>query len=388
MSYFWIIIISMAIAAAIGGFTNYLAIRMLFRPRKPIYLWGKKLPFTPGLIPKRKEEIAQALGHVVGDYLVTSSGIRDLTREPEFRGKISAKLDEIAARTAKSPLTVREWCGQFWTEEQIRMVERSIALLLAKGIDRIEERVLHQGKLTEAVIKDWIPEQMLEMKDEWASKLAVKLSEALKTELASPKGDFLFRQMTSRILEQSGGFLGALAGMFMDAERISAKIRQSVVDQLNAPDIQFMMKNFILKQMDRLSEMQIRELFQHPAAEQISHALSEKAKAWIETNGWVERWFDTPIHTMAEPVYETFKSYIPRLVERLLDMLSEKTDVLISALELPKLVSKEVRKFPVERLEYILLELSGKEFRAITWLGAVLGGVIGLLQSLLFMFWR
>ena len=50
------------IGAIIGGVTNHLAIKMLFKPHNPIYIKGKRLPFTPGLIPKRREELARQLG--------------------------------------------------------------------------------------------------------------------------------------------------------------------------------------------------------------------------------------------------------------------------------------------------------------------------------------
>ena len=48
------------IGAVIGAATNHLAIKMLFRPYKPYYLFGKQLPFTPGLIPKKKRRSSQA----------------------------------------------------------------------------------------------------------------------------------------------------------------------------------------------------------------------------------------------------------------------------------------------------------------------------------------
>lgn len=35
----------------IGYITNGIAIKMLFRPRKAVYLGHWKIPFTPGLIP-------------------------------------------------------------------------------------------------------------------------------------------------------------------------------------------------------------------------------------------------------------------------------------------------------------------------------------------------
>ena len=49
----------------IGYFTNWLAIKMMFRPQQPKYLFGVKLPFTPGLIPKEHGRIAEAIEHLV-----------------------------------------------------------------------------------------------------------------------------------------------------------------------------------------------------------------------------------------------------------------------------------------------------------------------------------
>lgn len=61
---------TIAVGAIIGYFTNYIAIKMLFRPRKPIYVFNKQLPFTPGMIPKNQERIAKAVGAAVGDNLL------------------------------------------------------------------------------------------------------------------------------------------------------------------------------------------------------------------------------------------------------------------------------------------------------------------------------
>ena len=47
------------IGAVIGYFTNYLAVKMLFRPRREIKIGSKTLPFTPGVIPKGKPRLAR-----------------------------------------------------------------------------------------------------------------------------------------------------------------------------------------------------------------------------------------------------------------------------------------------------------------------------------------
>ncbi|WP_167956512.1 DUF445 domain-containing protein [Anaerosporobacter faecicola] len=58
------------IGGVIGYFTNYIAVKMLFRPKKAIQIGSFTLPFTPGIIPKRKPALAHAIGQAVGNNLV------------------------------------------------------------------------------------------------------------------------------------------------------------------------------------------------------------------------------------------------------------------------------------------------------------------------------
>ena len=60
------------IGGIIGLITNGLAIKMLFRPHKEIYIGKFRLPFTPGLIPKEKNRIAAAIGKSIGNELLNS----------------------------------------------------------------------------------------------------------------------------------------------------------------------------------------------------------------------------------------------------------------------------------------------------------------------------
>lgn len=61
----WHYIIPPLIGAIIGYCTNYIAVRMLFRPRNEIKVLWHTLPFTPGAIPKNKPRLAKAIGEVV-----------------------------------------------------------------------------------------------------------------------------------------------------------------------------------------------------------------------------------------------------------------------------------------------------------------------------------
>ena len=65
------------IGAAIGYCTNYIAVKMLFYPRKEIRLFGHRLPFTPGAIPRGKPRLAGAIGNIVGRQLFTGDDIAE-----------------------------------------------------------------------------------------------------------------------------------------------------------------------------------------------------------------------------------------------------------------------------------------------------------------------
>ncbi|HZN39013.1 MAG TPA: DUF445 family protein [Planctomycetota bacterium] len=61
-------------------------------------------------------------------------------------------------------------------------------------------------------------------------------------------------------------------------------------------------------------------------------------------------------------------------------MLDEVEKGLSKGLDVPHLVETKVATFAVEKLEALILEVAGRELRAIVVLGGVLGGLIGLLQ--------
>ncbi len=80
------------IGAIIGLFTNYLAVKMLFRPYYPKKIGKWTLPFTPGIIPKRKDALAHAIGLAVGEELFTSEDISKMLTAPETEDKIISEI--------------------------------------------------------------------------------------------------------------------------------------------------------------------------------------------------------------------------------------------------------------------------------------------------------
>ncbi len=78
----WPYLIPPLAGAVIGYFTNYLAIRMLFRPLTKKYFLKIPLPLTPGIIPARRRELARRIGDMVGDHILTRAVILEKLQSP------------------------------------------------------------------------------------------------------------------------------------------------------------------------------------------------------------------------------------------------------------------------------------------------------------------
>lgn len=87
------------ISAFIGWITNLVAVRMIFRPRKPIGVFGLRVQ---GLIPRRRAEIARSIGETVEKELLSHSDLRQAVGTPQFNSQIGralrSKIDELFER--------------------------------------------------------------------------------------------------------------------------------------------------------------------------------------------------------------------------------------------------------------------------------------------------
>lgn len=102
-----------AIGAVIGLFTNWLAIKMLFRPLKAYRLLGLRLPFTPGILPRERGGIARSLGDTVAEDLLTPDAVEAKLSSPAFTASLEQALRRAgtslaATRVAGAPAEARD----------------------------------------------------------------------------------------------------------------------------------------------------------------------------------------------------------------------------------------------------------------------------------------
>ena len=77
------------------------------------------------------------------------------------------------------------------------------------------------------------------------------------------------------------------------------------------------------------------------------------------------------------------ENVVPRLVDKAFVQAEAKLEDVLNRLNLKEVVREQVDSFPVSKLEELVLGISKREFKMITVLGALLGGLIGIVQGLI-----
>jgi uncharacterized membrane protein YheB (UPF0754 family) len=92
------------VGAAIGFITNVVAIKMLFRPLKEIRVFGVRLPFTPGILPRQRRKLADSIGAMVERELLTPDIIRQRLQREDVREGIKNSISRYTGQFLCLPL--------------------------------------------------------------------------------------------------------------------------------------------------------------------------------------------------------------------------------------------------------------------------------------------
>ena len=178
------------IGAIIGYSTNLLAIKMLFRPVEPIMIGKYRLPFTPGIVPRRKDELAGILGGAIVDQFFNADDLEILFTSDEF-GSVVADGVTSALLNPETKLT-------FLDPEEAEQT-----LPLQKVKDELCIRI--QASIIKADLEKLISEQGSAIaKGRFGSTMVNKLLDAnVMNIIAAP----LAEQIKKHVLENGRGFI-------------------------------------------------------------------------------------------------------------------------------------------------------------------------------------
>lgn len=133
------------LASGIGWFTNWLAIKMLTKPLKPVSLFGFKIQ---GILPKRKEELAERISEAVSRDFLKSDDVKELISSDKAQDGLRQLFSERKSLMVKKMMDAFPTISMFLTPELLSKAEEqldkallepdfleTIAIKLAEGAD-------------------------------------------------------------------------------------------------------------------------------------------------------------------------------------------------------------------------------------------------------------
>jgi uncharacterized membrane protein YheB (UPF0754 family) len=130
----WQILVGPIVGALIGYVTNKIAVEMLFRPLKPIYIGKFHLPFTPGIIPKGQERLGKAIGNAVGNNLLTPAIIKETLLSEKIENDIVKHLDLLFTNLSSDESSLEVKLQQSLGEAMTAQLESSIKQTLTQKV--------------------------------------------------------------------------------------------------------------------------------------------------------------------------------------------------------------------------------------------------------------
>lgn len=123
------------IGAMIGWITNYIAIKMLFRPYKEMNFLFFKIQ---GLIPKRRSEIAVSIADTVQKELISLKDITNSLNADELEEKMGTVIDKILEEKLESEITKKfPMLAMFLSDEIINKIKSMIKISILENKETI-----------------------------------------------------------------------------------------------------------------------------------------------------------------------------------------------------------------------------------------------------------
>lgn len=389
------------VGGIIGYFTNDLAIKMLFRPYRALYVGKRKVPFTPGLIPSNQARLAQRIADTIMGSLLTPEELQNLARRLLETERMQAAilwllklaLDQVQhqneQRTAQILANVlRDLLGQ----SLIRVVKvwaRRDDFLEAQ-INQVFDQILLEFQLSDAQAKQvsaWFLEVVLP-----PDTIRLGIVDFL-TDRNIQVIDEIFREKTSGtywVVANLFGIRNALVRLrtyCLDEREASNARIQELIQALGVRDrLKEWLQNLSLQNLPVSTVRQLRRTMRESIRDYVRTRGTEVMTSLSESIDWdkVASMLLTRLRTSEvvsnslESVSHELALVLERYLERDLESIVAKA---IPILNIDQVIIDRVNATSPKNLEMAIQGIVRNELQAIVNLGGILGFVIGLLQA-------
>lgn len=320
-------ILAPALGGIIGYITNDIAIRMLFRPHKAKYIIGLHVPFTPGIIPKEKGRIADAIGGVISENLMNKDVLERYLLSDDMVSKVRLSVEEFIETQKHNPETVKEFLGHYLSDDEIAIISQNVNESITKQT---------YTKLSDASVGEKVAHIAI---DHVAEKLSIDGAQELLAGL--------------------GGAMRGIGGMA--AGLFGGNIVARFLGMLREPAEHFLANN-------------INTMLKNNGEDIVSNMVG----------GEVEGFLNKPVCKLLEGHDDQLKQVVNTVESIYRSTINDHLPKILESIDISKIVRERINEMDVNETEKLIFQVMDKELKAIVWLGALLGLVMGSLNCLIF----
>ncbi len=386
----------------IGYFTNDIAINMLFRPYRTYYLFGRKLPFTPGLIPANQERLAKRIADTIMGSLLTPEELQNLARRlletERMQGAIlwllKLALEQVQSDTEQKTAKIMAGILKDLLGESFPRILKVLARredFLEPQINQIFDQVLLEFQLTEP--------QAIQLSD-WLLKVVLP-PDVLRQALVDFLTDRNIQALDEGFREKASGTYWVVANLF-GLRNTLTRLRTFCLDEkeeANARLTEFIetlgirsrfkewLQNISLQNLPISTVRQLRKTLRESVRHYIQTRGTDLLQGLSQSVDWenMSKLILNRLRSSAvvgqslELVSKELALILERYLERDLEVLVAK---IIPILNIDEVIINRVKATSPQDLEAAIQGIVRSELQAIVNLGGVLGVIVGLLQTL------
>jgi uncharacterized membrane protein YheB (UPF0754 family) len=373
---------------------------MLFRPYKAVYIFGRKVPFTPGLIPSNQERLGQNIANAIMKSLLTPEEMQNLARRLLETERLQSgifwllRLVVDQVKGDKNPRSTKILAGilRDLLGESLPRLLKVLArqeTFLETQINQIFDKVLLEFQLSEEQsvrLADWLLEIVLP-----ADRLRQVIIDFL-TDRTIQTIDESFREKTSGTYWVVANLFGLkntltrLRTFCLDEKEATNKRLQELIKDLKMRDrIKELLQNLSLQNLPVGTVRQLRKTIRDSVRQYLQNSGGDLLKELTESADWERISIVLLNRLSSSPVVNTSLEVVARDLALILEKYLEKDLEVIVAQAIPVLsidqvIVERVKATPPSELEDAIEGIVRNELQAIVTLGGILGFVVGLLQ--------
>ncbi|MDF5734126.1 MULTISPECIES: DUF445 domain-containing protein [unclassified Nostoc] len=400
-SHLWLYVSPPVLGGIIGYFTNDIAIKMLFRPYRAIYIAGRRVPFTPGLIPRNQERLAKNISDTIMGSLLTPKELQNLARRLLQTERVQAAILWLLRLAIEQIKTDKN-------QKSAKIVAGILRDLLGESLPRLLKVLARREDFLEAQINQIFDQILLEfqLSEEQATRLAdwllqvVLPPDVLRQAIVDFLTDRTIQIIDEGFREKTSGTYWVVANLFglrntltrlrtfcLDEKEATNTRLQELTQDLKMRDrIRKLLQNLSLQNLPMGTVRQLRKTTRESVRHYLQNSGSDFLQGLTDSVDW-ENIAGVLLNRLStSPVVSTSLEVMSQELALILDKYLEKDLEVIVAQVIPilsidEVIVDRVKSTSPADLEDAIEGIVKNELQAIVTLGGVLGFVIGLLQT-------